>query len=172
MAYLLDSDVFITGKNLYYGMEICPGFWEWLDVQHAAGKVFSIEKVKDELLEAKDELSDWARERGEDFFLPPDDKLIVALQEVTKWAQGPRFKPAAIQKFMTGADLFLIAHAKAHGHTVVTLEAPAPDATAAIKIPTACLALQVKCIDTFQLLRREQAKFVLDGLAPRATKAT
>lgn len=162
MAYLLDSDVFITGKNLYYGMELCPGFWEWIDLQHRAKKLFSIEKVKDEILEGKDELSEWAQKRGEDFFLPPDEKLIATLQTTTSWARAGQFKPAAIQKFMAGADLYLIAHAKAHSHTVVTLEEPAPDAKATIKIPTACLALGVKCIDPFQLLKREGARFVLD----------
>lgn len=161
MAYLLDSDVFITGKNLYYGMEICPGFWDWLDIQNKARKVFSIEKVKDELLEGHDELAEWARAKGPAFFLPPDEQVISPLQDAAKWARSGRFKPVAIQRFMASADLYLIAHAKALSYTVVTLEEPAPDATAAIKIPTACLALGVKSIDPFQLLRREQARFVL-----------
>ena len=26
-TYLVDSDVFITAKNLYYPFDICPGFW-------------------------------------------------------------------------------------------------------------------------------------------------
>ena len=25
--YLVDSDVFITAKNLYYSFDLCPGFW-------------------------------------------------------------------------------------------------------------------------------------------------
>ena len=27
MAYLLDSDVFIRAKNLHYGLDFCPAFW-------------------------------------------------------------------------------------------------------------------------------------------------
>ena len=27
-TYLMDSDVFITAKNLYYSFDICPGFWD------------------------------------------------------------------------------------------------------------------------------------------------
>jgi len=30
MAYLLDADVFIRAKNLHYGLDFCPAFWDWL----------------------------------------------------------------------------------------------------------------------------------------------
>ena len=168
MGYLLDTDVFLTAKNLYYGMDICPGYWEWIDVQYRAGHVFSIEKVKDELMAGDDELVDWAKQRGEGFFLPPDGKLIPELGRATKWANSREFTPGAISAFMAAADLYLIAHAKAHGHTVVTLEKPAEDAKKSIKIPTACLELGVPCVDPFQLLRRERARFVLGATATSA----
>ena len=71
MAYLLDSNVFIQAKNLYYGMDFCPAFWEWLVNANQAGSVLSTQKVRDELLAGDDELADWARQRGEEFFLPP-----------------------------------------------------------------------------------------------------
>ena len=37
MAYLLDADVFIRAKNLHYGLDFCPAFWDWLVGQNAAG---------------------------------------------------------------------------------------------------------------------------------------
>ena len=49
MAYLLDADTFIQAKNLHYGFDFCPGFWDWIVRENAAGCVFSIEKVGDEL---------------------------------------------------------------------------------------------------------------------------
>lgn len=49
MAYLLDANVFIQAKNLYYGLDFCPGFWDWLAVENEAGQVFSIEKVGERL---------------------------------------------------------------------------------------------------------------------------
>jgi len=64
MAYLLDADVFIRAKNLHYGFDFCPAFWEWLVEQNAAGTVFSIEKVGAELQAIGDELSDWAQAQG------------------------------------------------------------------------------------------------------------
>ena len=71
MAYFLDADVFIRAKNLQYGFDFCPAFWEWLIRQNRIGRLYSIERVGDELLAGTDELADWARERGESFFLPP-----------------------------------------------------------------------------------------------------
>jgi hypothetical protein len=48
MAYLLDANVFIQAKNLHYGMDFCPAFWDWLLDANRKGKVFSIEAVGDE----------------------------------------------------------------------------------------------------------------------------
>jgi hypothetical protein len=49
MAYLLDANVFIQAKNLHYGLDFCPAFWDWLLAGNASGTVFSIEKVEDEI---------------------------------------------------------------------------------------------------------------------------
>ena len=50
MTYLLDANVFIQAKNLHYGFEFCPAFWDWIDDQTNAGSVYSIERIADELL--------------------------------------------------------------------------------------------------------------------------
>lgn len=63
MAYLLDANIFIQAKNLYYGFDVCPGFWDWLDDAHADGRVTSIDRIGDELTGAGDELATWARSR-------------------------------------------------------------------------------------------------------------
>src|SRR5690606_37672086 len=88
MAYLLDADVFIRAKNLHYGFDFCPAFWEWLVEQNAAGKVFSVEKVGNEVLAVADELSDWARTRGPGFFLRPDASVQKSLAAVSAWASA------------------------------------------------------------------------------------
>ena|SRR2546428_28212 len=79
MPYLLDANVFIQAKNLHYGMDFCPAFWDWLIEGNAAKQVFSIEKVGDEILAIADELAVWADDRGSDFFLKPDAALLPAL---------------------------------------------------------------------------------------------
>lgn len=82
MAYLLDANVFIQAKNLHYGFDFCPGFWDWLVAENRAGKVFSIERVGDELQGIADELSIWSAGRGDGFFLRPDAALLSSLGRV------------------------------------------------------------------------------------------
>ncbi len=55
MAYLLDANVFIQAKNLQYGFDFCPGFWDWLEQTHAGGGLRSIRQVGDELAAGGDE---------------------------------------------------------------------------------------------------------------------
>ena len=85
MPYLLDANVFIQAKNLHYGFDFCPAFWEWLIDQNSSGKLFSIEKVGDEVQAIEDELSEWAAARGKTFFLPPDANLMPSLAAVSTW---------------------------------------------------------------------------------------
>ena len=83
MSYLLDSDVFIQAKNLHYGLDFCPAFWDWLIASNQAGIVFSTEKVGDEIAAGADELASWAANRGDDFFLKPDAAILPALAKVS-----------------------------------------------------------------------------------------
>ena len=83
MAYLLDADVFIRAKNLHYGLDFCPAFWDYLVAQAHAGK-----------------------------------------------------------------------------HTVVTHEVPTASVRK-IKIPDACIGLDIKCMTPYEMLRRERARFIL-----------
>ena len=84
MAYLLDANVFIAAKNLHYGLDFCPAFWDWLVVGNESERVFSVEKVGDEVQAVGDELADWAAERGDGFFLRPDASVFPAMSEVSE----------------------------------------------------------------------------------------
>ena len=160
MSYLLDSDVFIQAKNLHYGLDFCPAFWDWLVNSNAGGQVFSIEKVGDEIEAVADELADWAAARGDGFFLKPDSAILPALSSVSSWATGLNYEPAAVSTFLQKADFYLVAHALAHGFVVVTHEVAAAS-TKKIKIPNVCIGVGVKCISPFEMLRYERARFVL-----------
>lgn len=149
MAYLLDADVFIQAKNLHYGFEFCPAFWDWLIAANTARNVFSIEKVADELKAGSDELADWAGRRAPGFFLEPG---------LGHWPAIPT--SGGLNTFLQLADYYLVAHALAHGQTVVTHEIPSTS-TKRIKIPDACLGLRIKCVTPFEMLRNEKARFIL-----------
>lgn len=160
MSYLLDSDVFIQAKNLHYGLDFCPAFWDWLIAANAKGLVFSTEKVGDEILAGADDLATWAGNRGDGFFVKPDAAILPALVTVSTWATGQNYEPAAVSTFLQVADFYLVAHALAHGHTVVTHEVAAAS-TKKIKIPNACIGVGVKCVNPYEMLRAEKARFVL-----------
>jgi hypothetical protein len=161
MTYLLDANIFIQGKKLHYGFDFCPAFWDWLDETNAVGTVFSIEKVRDELLAGHDDLSMWAQARGSDFFLPPDSSTSGSLATVSTWASGATYEPAAINTFLqTGADYYLVAQAHALGYIVVSHEIPS-NSTKRIKIPDACIGFGVKVMSPYEMLRVENARFVL-----------
>ena len=159
-GYLLDANVFIQAKNLHYGFDFCPAFWDWLVAQNGGGKVASIEKVADELHAGEDELSTWSEARGDGFFLRPDSAVVPALRTVADWAGGNGYQPAAVATFLQVADYWLVAHALAHNCTVVTHEVPA-DSMRKIKIPNACIGLGLRCMSPYEMLRRERARFVL-----------
>ncbi|MEW6513362.1 MAG: DUF4411 family protein [Pseudomonadota bacterium] len=164
MAYLLDANVFIQAKNLHYGIDFCPAFWDWLIRENVAGKVLSIEKVGDELQAGDDDLAVWADGVGEVFFIPPDNAVLPALARVSVWANGQGYSPAAVATFLQVADYWLVAHALAHGHTIVTHEVPA-ETVRKIKIPNACIGLGIHCVTPYEMLRRERARFVLGAHA-------
>ena len=160
MAYVLDANVFIQGKNLHYGFDFCPAFWDWLIAANMQGRVFSIERVGDELEAGSDELATWASARGPDFFKTPDGKLLAALGPVSAWITSQSYDTAAVHTFLQVADYYLVAHALAHGATVVTHEVPAASAKK-IKIPNVCVGLKIKCMTPHEMLRHERARFVL-----------
>ncbi len=92
MAYLLDANVFIQAKRLHYGLDFCPAFWRWLVAENAAGRVVSIDKVSDEIEAGGDELWDWAKALGKQFFLPshsglPPARFRTATSEAWRWRQ-------------------------------------------------------------------------------------
>lgn len=164
MSYLLDANVFIAAKNLHYGLDFCPAFWEWLIHNGNTGTVFSIDKVADEIAAGADELSAWAVGPGRGLFRRTPGSLAAQFGRVSTWATGQEFTPAAVNTFLQVADFYLVAHALAGGHIVVTHETPATSA-GRIKIPNACLGLNVRYMTPYQMLRIEQAKFVLGSQA-------
>lgn len=165
MAYLLDANVFMNAKNLHYGFDFCPAFWEWIVVSNRQSKVYSIGHVEDEILAGADSLSEWARSLKEGFFLPIKSEDVHSLGIVSEWAIGQHYEPSAVHTFLSNADYYLVAQALAGRHVVVTHEVPS-NSKKKIKIPDACIPLEVKCVTPYSMLRLERARFVLGPPPP------
>ena len=119
-------------------------------------------RAYDELIERGDDLTDWARARRA-FFLSVSGVDVRAVAAVNRWANDSRdYDPAA--KADCAADSFLVAQARAGGHTVVTHER-IRDGRRWIKIPNAAEAHGAQWSTPFHMLRLERARFVLEGAA-------
>lgn len=160
MAFLLDANVFIEARNRYYAADICPAFWKWLEIQERLGTIVSNEAVRDELLGHEDDLAKWARDRPKAFFPAVDRQVLPHLPTLAVWVRAQQYRPDAVARFLSSADYYLIATAMGHGHVLVTHEVPS-DGVKRVKIPEPCVAHGVAFINTFVMLRRLGARFVL-----------
>ena len=162
--FVLDANVFIEAHQKYYAFDICPGFWLALVRQHDARRVFSIDKIKDELVGQNDALSEWAAETAPDTFFKgtADIDVANAYRQMVNWAQAEQqFTPQAKAAFAAVADGWVVAYAKANGLIVVTHEEFAPDAQKKVPIPNVCLEFEVAYCNTFKMLRELSERFVL-----------
>ena len=160
MTYLLDANEFIQAKNLHYGLDFCPAFWEWLVEKNAAGMVFSIDKVADELEAGSDDLTIWMHQQSPGLFRRTGAHVMPHFATVSTWVMGQNYEQTAINTFLQVADYYLIAHALADTLVVVTHEIPASSAKK-IKIPNVCAGLGLRFLTPYQMLRVERARFVL-----------
>jgi hypothetical protein len=161
MAYLIDTNVLITAKNFHYGFDFCPAFWRWLVEQHALGRVLSVTRVRDEIRQGNDELSEWVAALPDEFFVAPAEESKVHLEAVSQWISTPgRYPAAQVNVFASAADFYLVGQARQASLTLVTYEAFQKQ-KGKIQIPEVCAGVGVECLPPHEMLRRERAKFVL-----------
>lgn len=99
MAYLLDANVFISAKRAHYGFDFCPGFWDWLLRANAAGQVYCIEKVANELTGSGDDLSLWIQPREAQFSIAVDQSVLPSFGVVSTWVMGRATHPLPKRSF-------------------------------------------------------------------------
>lgn len=161
MKYLLDANTYIQAKNQYYGMDICPAYWEWLDQQFGYQIVGSIDMIARELKDGNDELSDWVKARPGHFLKCDDIDTQKAFSEIVNKIMAGNYNSGNRDNFLAKADPWIIAKAKTLNAIVVTHEALLSPETKKVKVPNICNQFNVSCINTFQFLRQLNAKFVL-----------
>lgn len=146
--FIVDANVFLQGKNFHYHFDFCEGFWDWIHAGYNQGLIFSIAKVRAELVAGVkgDKARAWAEAMPKDFFLDDtgDVKVMTAYAEAMSWANASTHYTANAKKVFAEsrrADAFLLAYAKAHGHVIVTQEKSNPEAKRSIPIPDAAIQL-------------------------------
>lgn len=162
-SFLFDSNAFIEARRRYYAFDICPGFWDAVLLLHREGRLFSIDRVGEELEKGNDELKEWAAGAPETLFAPSGSPDVVGIfGRLQSWVFGQsQFFPQAKADFAAKADAWLIAYAKAKGLVLVTHEEFAADARKRVPMPNVCRAFQVEHVNTFDALRELGVKFTL-----------
>lgn len=158
---LLDANVLIEAKNRYYGFDLVPAFWTWLEDQAEAGEIASTDMIYDELKDGSDDLADWVKHRRELIFHVPSSSQTVAqgVGRLGTWVQSENYKPHVLADFMDSADPFLVGAALETRSTLVTQETPAGASRKKVKIPDACRHLGVDYENTFEMMRSLGARF-------------
>ncbi|RFP10844.1 MULTISPECIES: DUF4411 family protein [unclassified Duganella] len=165
MRYLLDANTFVEAKNRYYNMTVCPAYWEWILQKFGSNDVASISMIGDELKRGDDELASWVRCHPALFEAVDDESTQACFVKVVEFvaSETHRMKVGAVEDFLSGADPWLIAKAMATGATVVTHERHHADVVKKFLIPNVCDVFNVEWMNTFDLLYKLEARFVLPG---------
>ena len=158
-VYVVDTNFFIEAHRAYYPIDVVHSFWNKVSDLAGRGRIISIDKVKKEIYGSNDALEEWCKSNLPDDFFKKTTLVINEYKIVTGWATGKadHFKPAALSEFLDAdeADAFIIAYALAdpENKVVVTQEISEPDRKNKVKIPDACIGVNVKYMNTMEMLR-------------------
>lgn len=151
LLYLLDANVLIDAARDYYQIDRVPEFWSWLVRMGTRDQVKVPQEIYDEIMKGKDDLKEWLRENKNALLL---DEIPGMVDSVIERGYAADLKDDDIEKI--GADAFLIAYAFVdhQRRCVVTTEHSKPRRTRANRhIPDVCADLDIRCINTFDLIR-------------------
>lgn len=148
MLYLLDANVLITAKNLYYEFGRVDQYWEWLAFQAEQGHVKIPIEIYEEITVGKDGLATWAK-ANKDVLLLEEEVDIALVQHVTANGYAPDLTDIELEA--VGRDPFLIAYAlvDVEKRMVVTGEVRSNKQRQNRPIPSVCDTLGVKSCDQF-----------------------
>ncbi|MBO1305287.1 DUF4411 family protein [Enterococcus sp. 669A] len=170
--YLIDSNSLISPYRTFYQFDIVPSFWEWFK-QTYDQSVYLVDRVRDELCHAKgdnkDDLQIWVEtyclDRSKIIFPNSDSAVLTEYANVLNHIEtSPFYKQRSYDEWAVfeKADPWLIAIAKAHDYTIVTMEErnlnlnPKNPTGKEPRIPDVCAALGVRCINLYDLMREVQ----------------
>jgi hypothetical protein len=148
----LDTNVLIEAYQGPYSFDIAPGFWKAIERAAKDNKVRSPIRVQGELV-GDDDLVKWAKGPGSHLFTQsgqPEQKAVATISTYVLNTY-PKFKA---DKFLAGADPWVIAHALVNQGTCVTQEVLVASNSQAVKIPNVCQYLKVPWLNTYNLLRQ------------------
>ena len=164
MQYLLDANIFIQAQNQHYGMDFCPAFWDFLKLEAESKTIVSSDMVYDELKLFNDEVSIWVVEHRDLLFTisSQEEEIQKKFVEIADFiSTHPTYKESEKDRFLSGADPWLIATANVMNLTIVTHEVLVPSNSTKVKIPNVAREFGVDYISPYKMIRDLGGRFVL-----------
>jgi hypothetical protein len=84
--------------------------------------------------------------------------------QAPQWVEdNTQYSRAAKQKFVSGADPWLVAYARANEFILATYEVSSPESKSLIKLPDVARQFDVKSLPPYVMLRRLRVVLTLEG---------
>ena len=158
--FVLDANVFIEARRRYYGLDLCPGFWDCLRHSSRTGRVVSIDPVCRELKRGKDALWAWAKNNRDLFRDTSQPTVVEAYIAVPEWVESnSQFSPDAKSDFLDSADGWAASYGLAHSAIVITHERYQPQAKKRVPLGNVCYQFDLNVTHTFAMLREFEVRF-------------
>lgn len=154
MKSLLDANILIEANNYYFRFDLCPDFWKWIK---SYDKMKSVFPVREEMLAREDKLAQWIKdELAPSYFLEMDVEIQKNYRRIVDYIDRSIFKQSGKDKFLKGADGWLIATAMSKKETIiVSNENSNPESRKKIYLPDVANHFGVRCMNIFQILFEE-----------------
>ncbi len=164
MSYLIDTNSLIESQRVRYPFNNFPGIWDFYFQLHTQGKLYIINKVKEEINKGDEEdtLRKWMNQMK--FKELSFDTDLLGLENNINQIRSRitnDYTAIAIIDFFKKADSNLVAVAMSNPNYTVVTEEISSTSKNTVKIPDVCKIMDVKCINLLQLIKNEGPRLIL-----------
>ena len=160
--FLIDANSIITPYRSYYPFDFASSFWSQLEHNIENGRIVILDLVMEEILKGTDNLTTWMNSINVKTYIDHREPATITIYaQILQFIQSsPLYRESALAEWSRNnvADPWLIAVAKSHGLSIVTLEErnsnPNPkNPWRAAKIPDIADQFEVKTANLFTMMR-------------------
>jgi len=157
--YCLDTNVLIEAWNKYYSPEICPEYWNVLNMFGEQGRIFIPKMVYDEVVRTEDNLAAWLK-GCKIPIIEIDGQVTKCLKTIYDTNETHKQLVDNIRN-RSLADPWVIAHAMNEFAVVVTKETKETAVSSKrIRIPNVCDNMGISWINDFEMIKELNIKFL------------
>lgn len=163
--FVLDANIFIEAHRVYYPIDVAESFWLKIKTLAEEDKIISIDRVKNEIYQNDDELTEWMKANLSDEFFKSTDEVDILNEygNVATWAESrsDHYKRNAIDEFLEyeRADAWLVAYCKTHDDILVSHEASNSQRKNRILLPQPCQHFGIAYQSIIELFRALGVRF-------------